>query len=101
MLEKIITGLAAVILMSVVTAIVYNEIANEEVTVMVRLKEGEDPFRAVKAAVPSDSTLRAVEEVADDKYKLVVSTKRETRELRDWVLRNEAVEEAEIVKKKN
>ena len=97
MTGKILTLLAALTLFSVVGTIAYTEYTTNRVTVAVDLKQGEDPFKALKAIIPADSTVVGIRELdhAKNKYEVIVKTRRQRATLIDWIRSSSRVEGAE------
>lgn len=96
-MEKIFALLAGLALLSVVGTIGYMEYTTDRVTVAVDLKQGEDPFKALKSIVPADSTVVGIRELdhAKNKYEVVVTTRRQRATLIEWIRSSSRVEGAE------
>lgn len=98
MIEKILAAVAVLALFLVIGAIIHNEFFQNEVTIMVDLKQGEDPFVAIRHIVPSDSAISSVRQINPhmNQYELIVRTKREKQNLLEWLTRSHRVEQAEL-----
>jgi hypothetical protein len=98
MIDKILAGIAALTLCFVVGAIGYNEFAKKEITVLVSLREGEDPFAAMENLMPIGSKITRVRQVDGEKnrYEIVVKTMREKANLIDWLLKSHKITDAAI-----
>jgi len=97
MIEKILAIAAAICLFVVVGTIGYTEFAKQEVTVLLELKDGEDPFVALPQIVPKDSSIKEVREVnrAENKYVIMVETRRNKLRLLEWLRSSSRVERAD------
>jgi hypothetical protein len=98
MTDKILAGMAALALLIVVGTIGYNEWAQQEVSVVVNLKNNEDPFVAIRQIIPVDSTIMDIRELnrENNQYFLKVKTKRAKVNLLEWFMQSSKVENAEI-----
>lgn len=98
MTDKILAGIAALALLIVVGTISYNEWAQQEVSVIVSLKENEDPFVAIRQIMPVDSKITDIRELdrSENKYFLTVKTKRAKSNLLEWFMKSSKVENAEV-----
>lgn len=98
MTDKILAGIAALALLIVVGTIGYNEWAQQEISVIVNLKENEDPFVAIRQIMPVDSKITDIRELSRDenKYFLTIKTKRAKVNLLEWFMKSSKVENAEI-----
>lgn len=101
MVDKILAGIAALALLIVVGVIGYNEFSYQQITVLVSLKENEDPLLAIKQIMPLDSRITNIQEIdhIKNQYVLTVTTKRAKGNLLEWLLRSSRVENAEIQSK--
>ena len=98
MIDKILAGISAFVLLIVIGTIGYNELAQTEINVIVNLKQDEDPFTAIRQITPVDSRITHVKELdrSQNTYVLTVKTKRGQANLLEWLMRSSKVENAEI-----
>jgi hypothetical protein len=98
MTDKILAGIAALVLLVVVGTIGYNEFYQQEVSVIVKLKENEDPFVAIRQIMPVDSKITDIRQIDrnENEYYLKIKTKRAKLNLLEWFMKSSKVENAEI-----
>jgi hypothetical protein len=98
MIDKILAGIAALALLVVVAIIGYDEYSKQEMTVIVELKQGEDPFVAIRHIVPMDSSIKEVREIdrSKNEYSMIVTTKRKRKALLEWFNNSHRVENVQI-----
>ena len=98
MIDKILAGIAVFALVVVLGIIGYDEFLKQEMTVIVELKQGEDPFVAIRQIVPMDSSIKEVREVDRNKneYSMIVTTKRKKKALLEWFNNSHRVENVKI-----
>lgn len=98
MIDKILAGIAALVLIIVVATIGYTEFSKNYVTVFVSLKEDQDPFVAIQNLMPIDSPITSIRQVNREKnqYMLIVKTRRGNKNILDWLLKNDKVDNAEV-----
>jgi|688.fasta_scaffold1377260_1 hypothetical protein len=99
MYDKILAWIATIILVFIVCFIGYNEYVQENVKFFVELKQGEDPFSALKQIVPYDSSIKEVKELdkKNNEYEITVSTKRKKSNLLEYLLKSHKVQNAELI----
>jgi hypothetical protein len=100
-LDKILAGIACLALLVTLGTIGYNEFAQQEIKVVVNLKDNEDPFFALRQIVPVDCRLKEIRQIdkTNNQYELTLFTRREKNNLLEWLLKSSRVEEAEIKNK--
>lgn len=98
MIDKILAGIAAIMLCLVLAIIGYNEFSKSYVTVIVSLKDNQDPFVAIQYLVPADSQITKIRQVdrAKNQYMLIVRTRRGDKSIVDWLLKDYRVDSARI-----
>lgn len=91
--EKILAGVAAVILMVVVGAIGYKELSPHDVTVVVDLKEGESP----RSLMIDDGVVTTAKQsdLGKNEYILTVKPKNKGK-LLNWLRRSSKVENVKV-----
>lgn len=94
MRDKILCAISAITLLVVVGMIGYKEFNQDHVTVVIDLKQGEDPFVAIKQIVPNDSVVTDVRELnrTKNQYEMTVVTKRQRAGLLEWLRSSSRVE---------
>jgi len=97
MTEKILTAVAAIMLVMVTGSIVYDQWGKADVTTVVDLKDDQDPFVTLPQLVPEDGSIRKVKEIdrAKNEYEVTFRTRRRGG-LLQWLLGHQSVENAEI-----
>jgi hypothetical protein len=97
MAEKILALIAGLMLFFVVGFIGYQELGASRVVVDVQLKQGQDPFQAIKTLVPEGTAVIEVKEIdrAKNIYQMTVRTHRKKTFLLEWMRRSERVERAD------
>ena len=63
MIDKILAVIALVLLVAVIGGMVYDEARRNDVTVIVDLKDGEDPFQAIKQITPEQSVVKEIKQI--------------------------------------
>lgn len=98
MIDKILAGIAAFVLIIVVAAIGYTEFSKSYITVFISLKEDQDPFVAMQNLMPMDSPITSIRQVNREKnqYILIVKTRRANKNILDWLLKNDKIDNAEV-----
>ena len=98
MTDKIPAGIAALVLLVIVGTIGYNELYQQEVSVIVKLKKDQDPFVAIRQIMPVDSRITDIRQLDKDsnEYYLKIKTKRAQLNLLEWFMKSSKVENAEI-----
>ena len=96
MIDKILAGIAVFMLLIVVGTIGHNEWSQQEFSVIVSLKDNEDPFVAMRQIMPVDSRITVIRELENNKYFLKIKTKRAKVNLLEWFMQSSKVENAEI-----
>jgi hypothetical protein len=99
MYDKILSAIAACTLFIVIGILAYSELNVSNVTVNVQLKQGVDPFLAVKQIVPENTTLIDVKELnrSTNEYQIIVKTRRNKDNLLRWIRSSKKVEKVEVV----
>lgn len=97
MKEKIVAVVAALSLLLVTMLAAYSELGKSEHTVIIDLKDNEDPFIVLPQVLPQDqiTSIREVDRSRNE-YKIVVKTHKQKKRLLDWILGNGKVEHARI-----
>jgi hypothetical protein len=98
MWDKILSAIAACTLFIVIGMLIYNELNISKVTVNVQLKQGVDPFLAVKQIVPENTTLIDVKELnrSTNEYQITVKTRKDKDNLLRWIRSSKKVEKVEV-----
>jgi hypothetical protein len=94
MFNKILTGIAACVLLLVMGFITY-DLSQTQVTATIDLKSDQDPFEVIPQIVPGQ--IQSVREVDKSKneYEVVFRTHKK-KGLLEWLLGSRAVEDAKI-----
>lgn len=86
---------AAVLTVCFVTGVIwYNEVSTQQYTVVVKLKENQDPFQALPQVVPMTTQITNVHALDKQEYELTVKTVQPRKRLLDLILRSSKVESA-------
>lgn len=99
-IDRVLTALsilAATITVAFVTGvIVYNEAVEQRYTIVVQLKDGQDPFVVLPQVIPAASKIAEVHTVDKTKneYEVQVRTSQSRKRLLDFILHNKVVESA-------
>lgn len=98
MKEKLLAFIASLTLFLVVGIIFYNEFYQNELKVLVQIKENEDPFAVMRQLMPLDSRIIGIKEInkSSGHYEIVVLTKRNKINILNWIKNNKQIEEVEI-----
>jgi uncharacterized protein YabE (DUF348 family) len=97
MTEKLMALVASIVLLVSITFIGCNEFNTSSITVQVKLKKEEDPFKTLKSILPQDSGIVEVHEVnrIRNEYKITIKTKRRKDGLLQFLRQNNSVEKVE------
>jgi len=98
MIEKLLAFIAGLTLLVVISAISFNEFYQNEVKVLVKIKENEDPFLVMKQLMPLDSRIIDIKEInkSGGCYEIVVVTKRNKINILNWIKNSTKIQEVEI-----
>ena len=96
MIEKILSGIAALVLIIIVGGITYNELSYTNINVLVNLKENQSAMGAIKYLVPNDSSVTSIKKIEENKYKFVVRTKKNKNSFFEYFIKNNELYDAEI-----
>ncbi len=87
----------ATLTVAFVTGVIwYNEVSEQQYTVVVRLKTDQDPFQTLPQIVPIAAKITEVETLNKEanEYQLTVKTSQNRKRLLDFILGNKQVETA-------
>lgn len=99
-IEKMLAITSIVILLGVIGLATYDRVSREEIAIKIQLDQNEDPFSKLKEVIPQDSSLSNVKEINrnDNEYIVVVNTKKNGKDLVDWIQKRKGVRSASIHK---
>lgn len=97
LMQKILAGIATIMLLLVVGSIIYDQVGKSDITAIVDLKDDQDPFYVLPTLVPRDGSIREVKEInrAKNEYEVTFRTRYRVG-LLEWLLDHKSVENAEI-----
>lgn len=99
-IDKILTAMSifvATLTVAFVTGVIwYNEVSEQQYTVVVRLKTDQDPFQTLPQIVPMATKITEVKSLdkSTNEYELTVKTAQNRKRLIDFILGNSKVESA-------
>ena len=95
-IEKILAWFSVFVLFSIVGLIAYESTKND-VTVMIKLQQTQDPFVAIPKIMPEEAIQTVRQNDRDrNEYRVTVRTRKHGKELLERILKNDSVEEAVI-----
>ncbi len=96
MLEKILTVVAALLLLLVAGSIVYDQVGKDEITATVQLHQNDDPFN-VLPHLNAPGAITQIREVdrTQNKYEITYQTRYKKHAILEWLLKSGRVEKAE------
>ncbi len=99
-IDKILTAMSifvACLTVAFVTGVIwYNEVSEQQYTVVVQLKNDQDPFQTLPSIVPVATKITEVKSLdkASNTYELTVKTAQNRKRLLDFILGNNKVQSA-------
>jgi hypothetical protein len=99
-IDRMLTAMSifvATLTVAFVTGVIwYNEVSEQQYTVVVRLKTDQDPFQTLPQIVPIAAKITEVETLNKEanEYQLTVKTSQNRKRLLDFILGNKQVETA-------
>lgn len=98
-IDKMLTIMSiftAALTVAFVTGVIwYNEVSEQQYTVLVQLKDNQDPFQTLPSIVPIATKITDVKSVDKNIYQLTVKTAQNKSKLLDFILGNNKVKSAE------
>jgi len=95
--EKILAIIATILLFIISGLAIYSEMGKTQHTIVIDLKDFEDPFEALPNLLPHGqiTSIREMDRSRNE-YRITVKTHKEKNRLLEWILSNDKVEHARI-----
>lgn len=99
--EKILAVTSMIILFFITSLALYDKIQYEQeqdVIVKIKLEDNQDPFVTLPQIMPNSSVIQKVREVSksQNEYIMTIRTKKQKKEILDWIINSGGVENAEL-----
>lgn len=94
--EKILAVISVSVLLCVGSIAVYDNIGRRDIPIKIRLDKNEDPFVRLKQVIPEEASIRNVRQINGSKneYSMTINTRKQRKELLEWIKKNRYVEDA-------